>query len=194
MQSIHPLMLAFLAGLFTWAMTAFGSATILIRKNLSQRLMDMALGFSAGVMLAASYWSLLAPAVEIARETSAVPWLAPSLGFRCRRHRALGLGQGHAARASDAVRPVGGARGRPNVMGPQHAADARRHAAPHPRGHRARRGRRRRGVGSAGHLGGRRPGAGAGPRSPELPRGPRGQCAASPRRQTRAVAPPTSAR
>ena len=81
MQSIHPLMLAFLAGLFTWAMTALGSATILIRKNLSQRLMDVALGFSAGVMLAASYWSLLAPAVEIARETSAVPWLAPSLGF-----------------------------------------------------------------------------------------------------------------
>ena len=81
MQSIHPLMLAFLAGLFTWAMTALGSAAILVRRNPSQRLMDILLGFSAGVMLAASYWSLLAPAVEIARKTSAVPWLAPSLGF-----------------------------------------------------------------------------------------------------------------
>ena len=81
MQSIHPLLLAFVAGLFTWGMTAVGAALILVRRNPSQRLMDIALGFSAGVMLAASYWSLLAPAVEIARETSAFPWLAPALGF-----------------------------------------------------------------------------------------------------------------
>ena len=81
MQSIHPLMLAFLAGLFTWAMTALGSAAILVRRNPSQRTMDILLGFSAGVMLAASYWSLLAPAVEIARRTSSVPWLAPAVGF-----------------------------------------------------------------------------------------------------------------
>ncbi len=81
MQSIHPLFLAFLAGLFTWAMTALGAGAILLRRNPSQRLMDVLLGFSAGVMLAASYWSLLAPAVEIARKTSSMPWLAPSLGF-----------------------------------------------------------------------------------------------------------------
>jgi len=81
MQNIHPLLLAFLAGLFTWAMTGLGAATILVRRNPSRRLMDILLGFSAGVMLAASYWSLLAPSVEIARETSAVPWLAPALGF-----------------------------------------------------------------------------------------------------------------
>lgn len=39
------------------------------------------LGFSAGVMMAASFWSLLAPSVEIARESGSIPWLAPSLGF-----------------------------------------------------------------------------------------------------------------
>lgn len=81
MQNLHPLLLAFLAGLFTWAMTALGAAAILVRRHPSQRLMDILLGFSAGVMLAASYWSLLAPSVEIAKETSSMPWLAPAVGF-----------------------------------------------------------------------------------------------------------------
>lgn len=81
MQNVPPLLLALAAGLFTFGMTALGSGMILLRRNPSQRLMDVLLGFSAGVMLAASYWSLLAPSVEIARETSAVPWLAPALGF-----------------------------------------------------------------------------------------------------------------
>jgi len=64
-----------------WGMTALGAAAILFRKNPSQRLMDILLGFSAGVMLAASFWSLLAPAVEIARQTTSLPWLPPALGF-----------------------------------------------------------------------------------------------------------------
>jgi ZIP family zinc transporter len=81
MQNLPPLLIALIAGLFTFAMTGAGSVAILLRRNPSQRVMDVLLGFSAGVMLAASYWSLLAPSVEIARETSAVPWLAPSLGF-----------------------------------------------------------------------------------------------------------------
>jgi zinc transporter, ZIP family len=81
MQSANPLLLALAAGLFTALMTALGAAAILLRRNPSQRMMDVLLGFSAGVMLAASFWSLLAPAVKIARETMAVPWIAPSLGF-----------------------------------------------------------------------------------------------------------------
>lgn len=81
MRSIHPLLLAFIAGLFTWAMTALGSAAVLVRRHPSQRLMDILLGFSAGVMLAASYWSLLAPSVEIARQTTSMPWIAPTVGF-----------------------------------------------------------------------------------------------------------------
>ena len=81
MNFTSPITLAFLAGLFTFGMTALGAATILLNRDPSQRLMDVLLGFSGGVMLAASYWSLLAPAVEIARETSTMPWLAPGIGF-----------------------------------------------------------------------------------------------------------------
>lgn len=91
MQSIHPLMLAFLAGLFTWAMTALGAVAIFLRRNPSQRLMDILLGFSAGVMLAASYWSLLAPAVEIARDL--VGTVARPVPGLCRgRYRSVGIG------------------------------------------------------------------------------------------------------
>ena len=81
MQSAQPYVLALLAGLFTFGMTAVGAAAILLRRNPSQRMMDVLLGFSAGVMLAASFWSLLTPAVEIARKTSSIPWLPPALGF-----------------------------------------------------------------------------------------------------------------
>jgi ZIP family zinc transporter len=80
MLALHPLLLALIAGMFTFAMTALGAATILLRRDPSRRMMDILLGFSAGVMLAASYWSLLAPSVEIARTTS-TPWLPPALGF-----------------------------------------------------------------------------------------------------------------
>ena len=81
MQSIHPLLLAFIAGLFTFGMTALGAAVILLRRNPSQRMMDSLLGFSAGVMLAASFWSLLEPAVQIARKTTSIPWFPPAIGF-----------------------------------------------------------------------------------------------------------------
>jgi ZIP family zinc transporter len=81
MQSMHPLLLAFLAGTFTFGMTALGSLAILLRRDPSRRMMDVLLGFSAGVMLAASYWSLLGPSVEIATKTTSVPWLPPALGF-----------------------------------------------------------------------------------------------------------------
>lgn len=81
MTTPSPILLALLAGLFTYGMTAVGSAIVFLRRNPSQRFMDVMLGFSAGVMLAASYWSLLAPSVEIAREHGGVPWLPPAAGF-----------------------------------------------------------------------------------------------------------------
>jgi len=81
MQISSSLTYAFLAGMFTFGMTALGAAAILLKRDPSQRLMDVLLGFSGGVMLAASYWSLLTPAVEIARESGAIPWLAPGIGF-----------------------------------------------------------------------------------------------------------------
>ncbi|TLM93649.1 MAG: ZIP family metal transporter [Actinobacteria bacterium] len=81
MQILSPVLLAFAAGMVTFGATALGSAATLLRKNPTQRAMDVLLGFSAGIMLAACFWSLLAPAVEIARQTTSMPWLPPALGF-----------------------------------------------------------------------------------------------------------------
>jgi len=77
---VNPLVLAVVTGLFTYAMTALGASVVFLHRNPGARLLDTMLGFSAGVMLAASYWSLLAPSVEIAK-TGALPWLPPALGF-----------------------------------------------------------------------------------------------------------------
>lgn len=81
MAELNPILLALVAGMFTFLTTGVGASVIMLRRSPSQRFLDVLLGFSAGVMLAASFWSLLAPSVEIARKTSAFPWLAPALGF-----------------------------------------------------------------------------------------------------------------
>ena len=78
---IDPVLLALVAGLFTYGMTALGAAGVFLHRNPSRRLMDVMLGFSAGVMLAASYWSLLAPSLEISRQSGGIPWLPPAVGF-----------------------------------------------------------------------------------------------------------------
>jgi ZIP family zinc transporter len=62
----HPVMQAFLATTFTWLLTAAGAALVLFTRRINQRIMDGMLGLAAGVMLAASFWSLLAPAIEMA--------------------------------------------------------------------------------------------------------------------------------
>jgi ZIP family zinc transporter len=58
--SLHPVYQALLAGLFTWFITATGAACVFITRHVNRRLLDGMLGFSGGVMLAASYWSLIA--------------------------------------------------------------------------------------------------------------------------------------
>lgn len=80
-MKVDPIALAFVAGLFTYFMTALGAAGVFLHKNPSRRLMDMMLGFSAGIMLAAAYWSLLAPSVDIATQSGGIAWLPPALGF-----------------------------------------------------------------------------------------------------------------
>lgn len=72
---------AALAGLFTWGMTALGAATILPVRTTNQRFMDLMLGFTAGIMLAASYFSLLAPAIAMAEERGITPWVPAVGGF-----------------------------------------------------------------------------------------------------------------
>jgi len=81
MYSPDPLVLAFVTGMFTYGMTALGAAVVFLHRNPSPRLLDTMLGFSAGVMLAASFWSLLAPSVEIAKAEHMIAWIPPALGF-----------------------------------------------------------------------------------------------------------------
>lgn len=82
-QSLSPVTQAFLAGLFTWFVTALGAAIVFFTKTVNAKLLDSMLGFAAGVMLAASYWSLLAPAIEISEQGSWPAWIIPAFGFVC---------------------------------------------------------------------------------------------------------------
>jgi zinc transporter, ZIP family len=77
----HPVLQALLAGLFTWALTALGAAAVFLAKDISQKGLDTALGFTAGVMMAASFWSLLAPSIALAEEMGMIPWLPALVGF-----------------------------------------------------------------------------------------------------------------
>lgn len=77
----NPLLIALAAGIFTWGMTALGAAAVLVGRSPSRRTLDTLLGFSAGVMLAASYWSLLGPSVEMAEGTATPAWIPPVVGF-----------------------------------------------------------------------------------------------------------------
>lgn len=65
----HPATLGLLAGIITWLFTSVGAAAVFLRRQFSRRTLDALLGFAAGVMLAASMWSLLLPALELAGET-----------------------------------------------------------------------------------------------------------------------------
>ncbi|MEE8349799.1 MAG: ZIP family metal transporter, partial [Acidobacteriota bacterium] len=80
-QELHPLAQVLVATLFTWSMTALGAGLVFITKELTQRMLDGFLGFAAGVMIAASYWSLLAPAVEMSRGGSLPIWFPAATGF-----------------------------------------------------------------------------------------------------------------
>jgi ZIP family zinc transporter len=79
---LGPVWQALIATVCTWAVTALGAATVFMFGQVNRKLLDGMLGFAAGVMIAASYWSLLAPALEMSRQTSGVPvWLPAAVGF-----------------------------------------------------------------------------------------------------------------
>jgi ZIP family zinc transporter len=69
-KDLSPVLQALLATLFTWGMTALGAAPVFFFKEISHKVLDGMLGFAAGVMLAASYWSLLAPAIALSGGSS----------------------------------------------------------------------------------------------------------------------------
>lgn len=81
LSSFHPMIQAFIAGIFTWGMTALGASTVFFVREVNRKLLDMMLGFAAGVMIAASYWSLLEPAIAMAEEENLPGWLPAAIGF-----------------------------------------------------------------------------------------------------------------
>ena len=72
---------ALIATLFTWFVTALGAALVFFFKTINRKVLDGMLGFAAGVMIAASFWSLLAPAIEMAEESSLPAWIPATTGF-----------------------------------------------------------------------------------------------------------------
>jgi zinc transporter, ZIP family len=79
---MHPVLQALLATLFTWGVTAFGAAMVFFFKTINRKVLDAMLGFAAGVMIAASFWSLLAPAIEMAEADGTVAsWIPAVVGF-----------------------------------------------------------------------------------------------------------------
>ena len=80
-QQYSPVTQALIATLFTWGVTAAGAALVFVTNAVNRKVMDSMLGFAAGVMIAASYWSLLAPGIEMAEQLGHVPWLTAVIGF-----------------------------------------------------------------------------------------------------------------
>lgn len=81
LAGLNPVMQALVATLFTWFVTALGAALVFFFKTINRKVLDGMLGFAAGVMIAASYWSLLAPAIEMAEESSLPAWVPATTGF-----------------------------------------------------------------------------------------------------------------
>lgn len=79
--NLHPVLQALLATLFTWALTALGAATVFTAKDVSRKVLDGMLGFAGGVMIAASFWSLLAPAIDMAAGSDIPAWFPAAVGF-----------------------------------------------------------------------------------------------------------------
>ncbi len=80
-EGLHPVLQALLATCFTWSMVAIGATAVFTTRTPSKRLLDTSLGFAAGVMIAASFWSLLAPAIEMDHDGGLPAWFAPLAGF-----------------------------------------------------------------------------------------------------------------
>ena len=80
-STLHPIMQALVATLFTWFLTALGAGLVFFFKRINRKVLDGMLGFAAGVMIAASYWSLLAPAIEMAEAGPLPAYLPAAIGF-----------------------------------------------------------------------------------------------------------------
>ena len=80
-KNLNPIFQALLATCFTWFVTGLGAGVVFIFKNINRKVLDGMLGFASGVMIAASFWSLLAPAIEMAEESNIPAWIPAVVGF-----------------------------------------------------------------------------------------------------------------
>ncbi|MCK9306689.1 MAG: ZIP family metal transporter [Methanoculleus sp.] len=78
---LNPVHQALLAGLFTWGLTALGAGGVFLSREMNRRRLDAMLGFAAGVMIAASFWSLLLPAIELSGSTGLQACIPAAVGF-----------------------------------------------------------------------------------------------------------------
>lgn len=78
---LNPIYQALVATCFTWLVTALGAALVFFVKTVNKKLLDGMLGFAAGVMIAASFWSLLAPAIEMSESLPLPSWIPAAVGF-----------------------------------------------------------------------------------------------------------------
>lgn len=76
-----PVVQALLGTLFTWGVTALGAGLVFFFKSINKTVLNAMLGFAAGVMIAASFWSLLSPAIEMAESLGQIAWITASVGF-----------------------------------------------------------------------------------------------------------------
>lgn len=80
-MQLHPVCQGLLATIFTYSITALGAAVVFLFKSVNQKILDLMMGVSAGVMIAASYWSLLDPAIALAEELQQCAALVAAVGF-----------------------------------------------------------------------------------------------------------------
>lgn len=79
--TLHPVLQALVATLFTWGVTALGASLVLLRRDPGTRTLDLMLGFAGGVMVAASFWSLLSPAIAMEEQSGGIAWIPAATGF-----------------------------------------------------------------------------------------------------------------
>ena len=78
---LSPLLQSLLAGSFTWFVTALGASVVFLTRSVNRRLLDVMMGFAAGVMIAASFWSLLLPSIDMAEAQGLPAWMPATVGF-----------------------------------------------------------------------------------------------------------------
>ena len=80
-ENLTPVTQALIATIFTWGVTALGALVVCFFKEVNKKVLDTILGFSAGVMIAAAFWSLIEPSIDLSEELGYIVWLLPAIGF-----------------------------------------------------------------------------------------------------------------